>query len=214
VRESVKHRLIGAAVLAAIAVLFLPSFFKDRQQYQVNTDSQIPGRPTITAVDFNEPVQPQGVEPAPPPETMFVPGHDAASVGELPVPPAEVSEQQPSQHPEASASAQTSPVASDVATTVVTTTDQVPNLPLNAQGLPDAWVIQVASLSVQAGANKLRDQLQLEGHKAYVRAVPSEKGTTYRVFIGPKQDKAQALAIKSQLDKRLKVNSLVLPFKP
>ncbi|HEY8941198.1 MAG TPA: SPOR domain-containing protein, partial [Cellvibrio sp.] len=63
-RESVKHRLIGAAVLAAIAVLFLPSFFKDRQQYQVNTESQIPGRPSITAVDFNEPVQPEGIESA------------------------------------------------------------------------------------------------------------------------------------------------------
>jgi DedD protein len=90
----------------------------------------------------------------------------------------------------------------------------VPVIPLNAQGLPDTWVIQVASLSAQAAANKLRDQLQADGHKAYVRAVPSANATIYRVFIGPKQDKSEALAIKSQLDKRLKVNSLVLPFKP
>lgn len=64
-KESVKHRLIGGAVLAAVAVLFLPSFFKDRQQYQVDTSSHIPGRPSITAVDFNEPSRPEGVEPAP-----------------------------------------------------------------------------------------------------------------------------------------------------
>lgn len=209
-RESVKHRLIGAAVLTAIAVLFLPSFFKDRQQYQVNTDSQIPGRPSITAVDFNEPAQPEGIESAPVPETMFVPESGDAPVNELPVPPAETDDSQQAQNTAASTKVQ----ASSAANTASAKSEQVPNLPLNAQGLPDAWVVQVASLSAQEGANKLRDQLQAEGHKAYVRAVPSANGNIYRVFIGPKQDKAQALAIKSQLDKRLKVNSLVLPFKP
>ncbi|PUA30005.1 MAG: sporulation protein [Cellvibrio sp. 79] len=209
-RESVKHRLIGAAVLAAIAVLFLPSFFKDRQQYQVNTESQIPGRPSITAVDFNEPVQPEGIESAPAPETMFVPENGAAPVNELAVPPAETAEPQQVQNAVTSTQSSTSSAANIAAAKP----EQVPALPLNAQGLPDAWVIQVASLSAQEGANKLRDQLQAEGHKAYVRAVPSANGNIYRVFIGPKQDKTQALAIKSQLDKRLKVNSLVLPFKP
>lgn len=207
-RESVKHRLIGAAVLTAVAVLFLPSFFKDRQQYQVNTDSQIPGRPSITAVDFNEPEQPEGIESAPAPEAMFVPDNNDIPVTEVAVPPAETAEAQLQQQ------AVSSVQASTVASSSVAKTDQVPALPLNAQGLPEAWVIQVASLSSQESANKLRDQLQAEGHKAYVRAVPSANGNSYRVFIGPRQDKAQLQAIKVQLDKRLKVNSLVLPFKP
>ena len=201
-RESVKHRLIGAAVLAAIAVLFLPSFFKDRPQYQVDTSSHIPGRPSITAVDFNEPTRPEDIEPAPAPETMFVP-EEPESVSAIPADPV------------ASVAAEviTSVASIQAASSTAVAQSSVPNLPLNAQGLPDAWVVQVASLSSQAAANKLRDQLQAEGHKAYVRPVPGSK-TIYRVFIGPKQDKAQALAIKSQLDKQLKVNSLVLPFKP
>lgn len=203
-RESVKHRLIGAAVLAAIAVLFLPSFFKDRQQYQVDTSSQIPGRPSITAVDFNEPKQPEGIEPAPAPETMFVPDEaeqEPAATAQIP----------PAEQVVASATNQSS--ASSTSSKAATSA-AVLEIPLNAKGLPDAWVIQVASLSGQDAANKLRDQLQAEGHKAYVRAVPGANATIYRVFIGPKQDKAQAMAIKAQLDKRLKVNSLVLPFKP
>ncbi len=202
-RESVKHRLIGAAVLAAIAVLFLPSFFKDRQQYQVDTSSHIPGRPSITAVDFNEPTRPEGIEPAPAPETMFVPDESEA-IPAAQVPPAELA----GVAVVASSSAQSTSSKTAVADA------SVPVIPLNAQGLPDTWVIQVASLSAQPAANKLRDQLQAEGHKAYVRAVPGANTTIYRVFIGPKQDKSEALAIKSQLDKRLKVNSLVLPFKP
>ena len=203
-RESVKHRLIGAAVLAAIAVLFLPSFFKDRQQYQVDTSSQIPGRPSITAVDFNEPKQPEGIEPAPAPETMFVPDEaEQEPAATAQIPPAE----------QVVASAANTASAPSTSSKAVTSA-AVPEIPLNAQGLPDTWVIQVASLSGQDAANKLRDQLQAEGHKAYVRAVPGANATIYRVFIGPKQDKAQAMAIKAQLDKRLKVNSLVLPFKP
>lgn len=201
-RESVKHRLIGAAVLAAIAVLFLPSFFKDRQQYQVDTSSHIPGRPSITAVDFNEPTRPEGIEPAPAPETMFLPDEsEAVPIAQIPLP-------------------EQSAIALDVASSnqsfssATTTSASVPVMPLKTQGLPDTWVIQVASLSAQAAANKLRDQLQAGGHKAYVRAVTGASATTYRVFIGPKQDKAEAIAIKTQLDKRLKVNSLVLPFKP
>lgn len=202
-RESVKHRLIGAAVLAAIAVLFLPSFFKDRQQYQVDTSSHIPGRPSITAVGFNEPKRPEGIESAPAPESMFVPDESEAVTQ---IPPAEQVAAPVAEVTSSAASVASSKAASSIAS--------VPELPLNAQGLPDTWVIQVASLSAQEGANKLRDQLQAEGHKAYVRAVPSANATIYRVFIGPKQDKAQAIAIKTQLDKRLKVNSLVLPFKP
>lgn len=202
-RESVKHRLIGAAVLAAIAVLFLPSFFKDRQQYQVDTGSQIPGRPSITAVDFNDPKRPEGIEPAPAPETMFVPDENE-SVAVAQIPPAEP----------AVVAATVPSSGQSMSSKASTIETSVPEMPLNAQGLPDTWVIQVASLSAQASANKLRDQLQAEGHKAYVRSVPTTNATIYRVFIGPKQDKSQALAIKSQLDKQLKVNSLVLPFKP
>ncbi|OZY85764.1 sporulation protein [Cellvibrio mixtus] len=198
-RESVKHRLIGAAVLTAVAVLFLPSFFKDRQQYQVDTGSHIPGRPSITAVDFNEPEQPEGIEPAPAPETMFVPA-DSEDIA-----PAEDKNLDDEKAVVASAPSSSA---------VVVTSSSAMSTASNDSMLPEGWVIQVASLSAQEGANKLRDQLQAEGHRAYVRVVPLANNTIYRVFIGPKQSKAEAMSVKTQLDSRLKVNSLVLPFKP
>ncbi|AQT59763.1 SPOR domain-containing protein [Cellvibrio sp. PSBB023] len=198
-RESVKHRLIGAAVLTAVAVLFLPSFFKDRQQYQVDTGSHIPGRPSITAVDFNEPEQPEGIEPAPAPETMFVPA-DSEDIA-----PAD----------DKNLDDEKAVVASTPSSSaVVVTSSSAMSTASNDSMLPEGWVIQVASLSAQEGANKLRDQLQAEGHRAYVRVVPLANNTIYRVFIGPKQSKAEAMSVKTQLDSRLKVNSLVLPFKP
>jgi len=201
VRESVKHRLIGGAVLAAIAVLFLPGFFKDKQAYEVDTNSHIPTRPSITAVAFNEPEQPEDIEPAPEAESMFVPPETEAIA---------VFSEEPVATP--------LPIATATATTKVQeavsekAAELVTDMPLNSQGLLDAWVIQVASLSTLEAAAKLRDQLQLDGYKAYIRSVEGKK--IHRVFIGPKLDKAKAIALKAELDKRLKVNAMVLPFKP
>jgi DedD protein len=90
----------------------------------------------------------------------------------------------------------------------------VPAMPLNAQGIPDAWVVQVGSFTNKEAANKLRDELQADGQKAYVRTVASGSGSISRVYIGPKLDKAQAQALKVQMDKRLKVNAMVMRFQP
>lgn len=200
-KEALKHRLIGAAVIAAVAVLFLPGFFKDRQAYQVNTESQIPERPRITAVDFNEPELVEDVEPAPAPEAMFAP---------------ETGDALPSD-----TSVATQPTTTDthlietpssVASKVEPAT--VAEMPLNTKGLPDAWMVQVVSLSNDKAATTLRDQLQHQGHKAFIRSVNNEKGRIHRVFVGPELDKAEALSLKGQLDKQLHVKSIVLPFQP
>jgi DedD protein len=182
-KGTLKHRLIGATVLAAIAILFLPSFFKEKQMASVSKKTQIPPRPSITAVEFSAPQPVADIEQAPAPETMFVPEDGI---------------------PEEAA-----------------TSSENAAMPLNAQGLPDAWVVQVASFSTKEAAIKLRDDLQAEGFKAYVRTVPNGNSsmpnvdsTISRVFIGPKLDKSQAQLIKAQVDKRLKVNSILTRFKP
>ncbi|MDZ7924751.1 MAG: SPOR domain-containing protein [Marinagarivorans sp.] len=85
-------------------------------------------------------------------------------------------------------------------------------MPLNQKGLPDAWVVQVGSFTTKEAANKLRDDLQADGQKAYVRTTVSGTSAISRVYIGPKLDKNQALALKEQMDRRLKVKSMVMRF--
>lgn len=196
-KYTLKHRLIGAAVLAAIAVLFLPSFFKEKQGYSVSTKSQIPPRPSIAPEEFKPPQPVLDIEPAPAPETMFAPTEVVSEQAII-----------------------NSSAASSAITTVKSTTaasaqaPAVPAMPLNAQGIPDAWVVQVGSFTNKDAANKLRDDLQAEGQKAYVRTVANGSGSISRVYIGPKLDKAQAQALKVQMDKRLKVNAMVMRFQP
>jgi len=197
VRYTLKHRLIGAAVLAAVAVLLLPSFFKEKKDYQVNTKSQIPARPNVVAEEFKPPQPVPNIEPAPAPETMFSPT-DVVSDQPVAVTPSSV--------------ATSSVSASHKA--LATQASSVPAIPLNQQGLPDAWVVQVGSFTTKEAANKLRDDLQADGQKAYVRTITTGGNSISRVYIGPKLDRNQAMALKEQMDKRLNVKSMVMRFQP
>jgi DedD protein len=214
VKYTLKHRLIGAAVLAAVAVLLLPSFFKEKSEYQVSTKSQIPASPNVVAEEFKAPQPVPNIEPAPAPETMFVPSESAS---ELPPSEVSVSEAPVSTVTTTSSSSISGSATSTkavVSTIAVQAASSVPAMPLNQKGLPDAWVVQVGSFTTKEAANKLRDDLQADGQKAYVRTTTSGNNTISRVYIGPKLDKNQALALKEQMDRRLKVKSMVMRFQP
>lgn len=80
--ERLKHRLLGAAILIALGVLLLPGFFRDKDNYQIDTQSQIPEKPSITTLDFDGPTPVETVEPVPSPDTMFAPAEEPESVAE------------------------------------------------------------------------------------------------------------------------------------
>jgi DedD protein len=188
--NTLKHRLVGATVLAAIAILFLPSFFKEKQTASVNTKTQIPKPPVIVPVEFKAAEAVEGIESAPAPETMFVPDEQSA------------------------ADESNNNLSANAKLSSRTASSEVPTMSLNAQSLPDAWVVQVGSFSTKEAANKVRDELQTEGFKAYVRSLQKDGQSVSRVYIGPKLDRAEAQLIKLQIDKHLKVNSILTRFQP
>lgn len=71
--DGLKQRLIGAIILLALAVIFLPVLFDREGLEPVDTVSQIPPQPEIVPITIPEPKPPANVEPAPEPEQMFVP---------------------------------------------------------------------------------------------------------------------------------------------
>lgn len=208
-KYTLKHRLIGAAVLAAVAVLLLPGFLKENKDYQVSTRSQIPAQPAMVAEEFKPPQPVPNIEPAPAPETMFVPTEAAPE-------PVVVASSVASAAPASRAASSAAAVAKSAGTSskAQAQTSSVPAMPLNAQGLPEAWVVQVGSFTTKEAANKLRDDLQADGQKAYVRTVVSNGNSISRVYIGPKLDRAQAVALKEQMDKRLQQKTMVMKFQP
>jgi DedD protein len=187
--DGVKQRIVGALVLAALAVIFLPTLFDREGARYIDITSQIPTAPDIQPIEIAEPQPVADAPPAPEPQEIFQPqvvnSQSAAGQAQPTTAPAETA---------AELTAEASPV-------------------LDPQGLPIAWVVQVAAYRDAKSAERLRAQLMDEGYKAYTRAVTTDKGQMLRVFVGPKVNRADALAVKQELDRLLKTQTLVLRFK-
>lgn len=183
--DGLKQRLVGAVVLAAIAVIFLPSLFDQDSRSRIDTTSKIPPRTLVTAAKFEAPVRPETVSQAPDPEAMY------ELLEDEPVPAAK-NQQQP--EPE-----------------VISKT---PSVGLNDKGVPKGWVIQVASYKKLAQAEALKNTLIEEGYKAYVHSLTNSKGKVSRVMVGPKIDQKAAQKVKKKLDQSLNVDTLIKRFEP
>ena len=81
-------------------------------------------------------------------------------------------------------------------------------------GVPVAWILQVASISSADNAEDLRERLVAMGHEAYVEKISSGGRQLYRVYVGPKFDKAQIEALKPGIDAEFGVSSMARRYVP
>lgn len=177
--DGLKQRLIGAIVLLALAVIFVPVIFDRGQVKPVDRTSRIPDAPVITPVTVPEPEVTIAIDPAPPVDDIFQP---------------EEVVQEPVQAPA------TEPVVEQPG--------------LDAQGLPNAWTLQVASYRSAERAAEMEKLLREQGYSAYTRVIRSDQGEMTRLFVGPKLDKSTLLKEQKEIEEQFKVSTMVLQFKP
>lgn len=230
--DGLKQRLVGAVVLSAVAVLFVPVLFDQHDKHKVDTVSQIPAMPDVEPVNYQSPTKVEGIDPAPKPEQMFLPsGGDQQAIDDDPAAVASAgagtaplvakanvsgssvtkpSASKPStSKPSASKSSDQKPVSQKPSVQATASNDI-----LNADGTPNAWVLQLISSSSEAKAKAIVKQLQDSNYRAYYRSAKTPKGLIYRVFVGPKISRRKAEQLKRELDKLLKVDALILRFQP
>ncbi len=243
--DGLKQRLVGAVVLSAVAVLFVPVLFDQHDKHKVDTVSQIPSMPNVDPVDYQSPNRPDGIDSAPQPDQMFVPEggegqvvdggntsqNDATAAKTVANSQAEpfIAKPKISQ----TNSRQGSPVAQSTSKPASKSAKPVVKTPkpsakpapekssepsaseiLNADGTPNAWVLQVISSSSETKAKNIVKQLQGKDYRAYYRSAKTPKGLIYRVYVGPKINRRTAERLKRELDKLLKVDALILRFQP
>ncbi len=215
-----KQRLVGALILVALGVVFWPIIFVEPGAPSGAGQVSIPPAPRVD----NTPVAPPdqaGLRNAAPVdyEDQIVSGEDEDTAGDSnsPAPATGPQPQAASEQPRQEAP-KPQPAAAKPAATVPApgqTRAQPPETPaLDQQGIPVAWVLQVASVSEAARADELRAKLVAQGHKAYVKKVVSGGKTLYRVRIGPKAEKARLEAIRGDIDAQFGVHSLVVRYYP
>lgn len=188
---ALKQRLVGAAVIIAVAVIVIPLLLDGSGEPVI---SEIPPRPASIVTDpyrLTEglPPVPSGPPPveveSPPPVNpgAGAPAVEAHGDAAPPVPEA-ASAQKP-----AAASQPQAPVLRD---------EDAPghNEPAAADGVADklqAWVVQVGSFTEQEKAHALRDELLASGFKkAYVEKYSTPERVMYRVRIGPEMERVHA----------------------
>ena len=197
-RESVL-RMVGALVLVALAVIFLPMLLsrEDEMRRVVVEAPAMPQAPAATeiVVEPAEVVEPEQLPQEPMPVEEVEP-----QIVEVP--------EQPKQAPVPAVQ----PSAPEQAKTEqsVATASAKPEGRLDANNLPVSWSVQLASLSSRAGAEKLQQTLRSGGYNAYIRSFDGMN----RVFVGPVIERAEADRLRDQLNRQQKLNGFVVRFQP
>ncbi|KSJ75404.1 cell division protein [Pseudomonas aeruginosa] len=203
--RGLKQRIVGALVLIALAVIFLPMLFtREDESRQVVVEA--PPRPQSPAMPSVE-VQPTEVPELQPGEEGIAPeiveeGSPAAAG-------------QPSHPPATQPPAQAQAPAASLPPSQPQPPAAPPSPPpaekrLDANNLPQSWSVQLASLSNRARAEELQKTLRSQGYNAYIRSFDGMN----RVFVGPVIQRAEADRLRDQLSKQQKLNGFVVRFQP
>ncbi len=212
-----KQRVIGALVLLALIIIFVPMLF-NRQDDARKVVVEAPPQPAAPTVPSTE-VQPVQTPEAPP--VVVVPDEPAKPLGKPQTPIAGTSGQAPAQNapvtappqPQAAPAAPVAkaPAASAPAAPVATPAPAAkPDSRLGAANLPNSWSVQLASLSSRPSADALQAKLRSQGYNAYVRTADGMN----RVFVGPVIERSEADRLRDQLNKQNGVKGFVVRFQP
>jgi DedD protein len=219
VNDVLKQRLVGALILVALGVVFWPIIFVEPDSRSSDLDTRIPPRPDIETAPLSPPDR-VGLRASPPldatEELAQATAGDAAgegaplAAGEPDSPDAIAPEPAPTVPPPAVSTA-----GAEAPAPAARTRDEPPARPeIDAQGVPVAWMLQVISVSSRDKAEQTRQALQDLGHKAYIKPAQVEGKTVYRVYVGPKFERAAVDAIKGEVDAHFGVNSMVRRYLP
>ena len=221
--DILKQRLVGALILVALGVVFWPIIFVEPGEQPAAERASIPPRPQVDTAPIEAP-ELAGLRRSPP---MAAQQEPEQGQGQEQVQKREQEQElvsvKPAAEPEQpSAVAEKAPAAIAEKTPVAVapveqprTRSQAPEkLAIDSDGVPVAWILQVASVSSADKAEQLRQRLLTMQQKAYVKKVDRGGKDLYRVYIGPKFERAKLEKIQSDVDAEFGVKSMIARYIP
>lgn len=215
-REGAKQRLIGATVIVALVVIFVPMLFEPRPseapgapgheqlsipeapRFEPDLKSEVFLGPEDSGVGGFEPGRATESRPLalPPPTDL-----DPASVAGIGDESLDADERE--SIPEPVPFSRSAPPAAPVH-------EAAP--PRRApDGMP-TWVVQVASLGNAQAAGDLESRLRAAGFSAFVEQAEVRGKLYYRVRVGPELDRAKAERTAARLREQQKVETLIQSY--
>lgn len=215
--KAYKQRMVGALVLVALAVIFLPMLFsRQDEQRQVTVEApaapQASSMPQVQMESVAVP-EPQALpqEPVPADEEVAEDTAPAAPVAAAPAsaptpaPTAPIAIAKPAAPP-----AVAKPIPAPAQPIAAASKPDTTQSRVDANGLSVSWSVQLASLSSRASAESLQKTLRSQGYNAYIRSADGKN----RVFVGPLIERAEADRLRDLLSRQQNLKGFVVRFQP
>lgn len=195
--DILKQRLVGALILVALGVVFWPIIFVEPGGRPEADQARIPPRPEVDTTPIEPPDQ-VGLRP---PQQVLARDSQLEEGGE------------PESVPQPALEPVPEPVA-EPAPQKRTRSESPEKLAMDSQGVPVAWILQVASVSSADKAEQLRQSLLQKDRKAYTRKIRRNGKDLYRVYIGPKFERGRLEAMQAEVDREFGVKSMIVRYIP
>ncbi len=180
-----KHRIIGAIVLVALVVIFVPMILNQREPPpELKGAREAPARKEITETRVV-------VTPVPATEVRPAESSEAAKTTPPPV--------------ESKAEPETKPVTPAEIPAAVKKPEPAPEKtakPAPETKPDDGWMVQVGTFTNTQNALRLRDKLKGLGHSVHTDSVTVSGKKALRLRVGPYTDRAKADKAQTQIRKQ------------
>jgi DedD protein len=213
-RTQFKQRIVGAIVLVALGVIFIPIILNQDGEDSPISGTNIPQKPASLEQLANQQPPAMPVRPDIDTNKPRIVDEDTpleSTTATSPTKPDTLSDQ--AGKPSSPAAKQQEKTTSQDSKQDTNTAKPVPAKTTETAKVR-AWVVQVASFSERKKALKLRDRLRKAKYATFVESLSTSKGTLYRVRVGPvvKRDKAEAL--KKRIARDFKIKDALVMSQP
>jgi DedD protein len=198
--QKLKERLIGAAVLVAVAVFFIPIIFTDSPETEVISGSNIPEKPET---NFNSRIIP------------VIESDDKSSLTPI------ESENIESENIGSGKSQQNDGLIIKqkvVAEKVISAKENKAEKKLSTEvegnttvGL-SAWIVQLGSFIEEDNAQSLNKKLRTAGYPSFVEPLKRDGKISYRVRVGPEIKRSEADMLLKKLKEKMQLNGIVVSY--
>jgi DedD protein len=214
VSSALQNRLVGTAIVVAIAVIFLPDLLDGKQESKRNLFVELPQKPAMKVVKSPAPFDTGKIKEAATRKVEVI--SEQALDEELTsgVPPKTKSESQTAdvQVPDVYLGNES---VSQIPETVITSSlEQQTVIKQDVERLlaSAGWVVQLGSFRHQKNVKELLNLLDKAGYRAFSRPVKTNSGTLTKVFVGPDLQKSNLENALSHLKELTKLQGRVTPF--
>jgi len=218
VDEKLKQRLVGAAVLIALAVIFLPMLFDHPETEGGGTapSTRVPPEP-----DFTRSMEVKTLDLPPPPPVPVTPDTEpgvsaaaqATPAGSAMSKSAEPKKVEPKKaEPKKAEPKKAEPKKAEPKKAEPKKAEPGPAepKPVAAGHRSAGWVVQVASFARRANALALQSRLRRAGFTTYIEPVDKGGRRHYRVRVGPEIKRPAAVRLQQRIADRLHLKGIVV----